>query len=186
MFLEAGIALDDLASVGLPDEAPGEDALEAFDTFEENARAKARWFSAKLPGAVVVADDSGLEVDALSGAPGVRSKRWSGSEASGAALEAANNVHLLAQLAAATIRTAACVSVVVCTDGVREWCARGECRGRILTAPSGAGGFGYDPLFWSDDLRCTFGDASREAKARVSHRGRAFRALLECLASRAR
>lgn len=184
MFLAAGIALDDLASVGLAAEDPAEDALEAFDTFEENARAKARWFSSRLPGAVVVADDSGLEVDALGGAPGVRSKRWSGSTANGAALEAANNAHLLAQLGPTATRTAAYVCVVVCTDGVREWSARGECRGRILAAPSGTAGFGYDPLFWSDDLACTFGDATREAKARVSHRGRAFRALLERLAPR--
>ena len=186
MFLGAGIALDDLASVGLQAEDPEEDALETFDSFEENARAKARWFSLKLTGVVVVADDSGLEVDALGGAPGVRSKRWSRSAESGAALEAANNAHLLAQLGATPIRSAAYVCVVVCTDGRREWSARGECRGRILTAPSGTGGFGYDPLFWSDDLQCTFGDATREAKARVSHRGRAFRALLERLAPRAR
>ncbi|MCE9601925.1 MAG: non-canonical purine NTP pyrophosphatase [Gemmatimonadetes bacterium] len=185
MFLEAGIALDDLASVGLAAEDPEEDALETFDTFEENARAKARWFSSKLPGALVVADDSGLAVDSLGGAPGVHSKRWSGSGANGAALEAANNAHLLARLGPAAARTAGYVCVVVCTDGGREWSARGECRGRILTAPSGTGGFGYDPLFWSDDLQCSFGDATREAKARVSHRGRAFRALLERLVPRA-
>jgi len=184
IFAEAGVALDDLASVGLGEEDPAEDGLEVFDTFEENARAKARWFAARLPGAVVVAEDSGLVVDALGGAPGVRSKRWSGSTATGAALEAANNAHLLAALRDASTRTAAYVTVAVCTDGSREWAARGECRGRIVTAPSGSGGFGYDPLFWSDDLRSTFGDATREAKASVSHRGRAARELLRQLGER--
>ena len=183
MFAAAGIALDDLATVGLGEEDRAEDDLEVYETFEENARAKVRWFASRLPGAFVVADDSGLEVDALGGAPGVRSKRWSGSTASGAALEAANNAHLLSALLGAPSRTGAYVSVVVCTDGVREWCARGECRGRIVTTPSGAGGFGYDPLFWSDDLQRTFGDATREAKAGVGHRGRAFRALLRLLAA---
>lgn len=186
MFAEAGIALDDLASVGLAAEDPAEDALEAFDTFEENARAKARWVAARLRGAFVVADDSGLEVDALGGAPGVRSKRWSGSTAIGAALDAANNAHLLASLVAASTRAARYVSVVVCTDGRREWISRGECRGRILTLPSGQGGFGYDPLFWSDDLQSSFGDATPAAKAMVSHRGRAFRSLLPQFASQTR
>jgi len=178
MFAEAHIALDDLASAGLAAEDPAEDALEVFDTFEENARAKARWFASRLPGRVIVADDSGLEVDALGGAPGVRSKRWAGSDATGQALDDANNAHLLASLRGAATREARYVSVVVCTDGVHEWSARGECRGRIVESPSGAGGFGYDPYFWSDELQCTFGDATRAAKATVSHRGRAFRALL--------
>jgi len=195
MCAEAGIALDDLTTVGLGAEDPAEDALETFDTFEENARAKARWFSSRLPGAFVLADDSGLSVDLLDGAPGVRSKRWSGSTASGAALEAANNAHLLASLANAganasasanasvspVARSAGYVCAVVCTDGVREWSARGECRGHIVVSPRGDGGFGYDPLFFSDDLQCTFGEASRERKAEVSHRGRAFRALLRAM-----
>lgn len=183
MFAEAGIALADLASAGLAHEDPAEDALETFETFEENARAKARWFSAQLPGAFVVADDSGLAVDALGGAPGVQSKRWSRSGASGAALDDANNAHLLAVLAGASSRAAGYVCAVVCTDGAREWSARGECRGRILDAPRGRGGFGYDPLFFSDDLQCTFGDATQEQKSRVSHRGRAFGALLRAFAS---
>ena len=181
MFAEAGIALDDLSAVGLGEEDPSEDDLEEFDTFEQNARAKARWFASRLPGTFVVADDSGLEVDALGGAPGVRSKRWSSSGASGSMLEAANNTHLLAALRGVAARTATYVCVVVCTDGVQEWSARGECRGRILASPRGVGGFGYDPLFWSDDLGRTFGDATRDEKAGVSHRGRAFNALLQQL-----
>lgn len=178
MFAAAGIALEDLAAAGLPVEDPAEDALEVFATFEENARAKARWFASRLPGRVIVADDSGLEVEALGGAPGVRSKRWAGSEAVGQALDDANNAHLLASLRDAATRDARYVSVVVCTDGAREWVARGECRGTIVDVPSGTGGFGYDPYFWSAELERTFGDATREEKAAVSHRGRAFRALL--------
>lgn len=189
MFAEAGITLDELSAVGLGDEDPSEADLEVFDTFEENARAKARWFASRLPGTFVVADDSGLEVDALGGAPGVRSKRWSSSGASGAMLEAANNTHLLAALGGVAARTATyvcvVVCVVVCTDGVQEWSARGECRGRILTTPRGAGGFGYDPLFWSDDLERTFAQATRDEKAGVSHRGRAFNALLRLLRTQA-
>ncbi len=178
MFGAEGFALEDLAMAGLAAEDPAEDGLEVFGTFEENARAKARWFAARLPGRTIVADDSGLEVAALGGAPGVRSKRWSGSAATGLALDAENNAALLRALHGRATRDARYVSVVVCVDGAREWVARGECTGRILDAPVGAGGFGYDPYFLSDDLGTTFGAASAEAKARVSHRGRAFRALL--------
>lgn len=189
MFVEAGVAIEDLAAAGLGAEAEAEDALEAHATFEENARAKARWFAARLPGRLVVADDSGLEVDALGGAPGVHSKRWAGSTASGAALDEENNAALqralqraAAQASAASeqgaARTARYVCVVVAVQGDREFVARGECAGRILATPEGANGFGYDPYFHSDELGETFGVATREAKARVSHRGRAFRALL--------
>lgn len=179
MFGEAGIAVHDLRDVGLGAEDPAEDALEVHESFEENARAKARWFAARLPGRVVIADDSGLAVDALGGAPGVRSKRWAGSAATGAALDAANNAALLRALEAHADRAARYVCVVVATDGRREWTARGECRGRILRGPEGQGGFGYDPLFRSDELGRSFGEATPAEKARVSHRGRAFRALLE-------
>ena len=179
LFGAAGISVDDLAAVGLPLEEPAEDTLELHDGFESNARAKARWFAARLPGHVVLADDSGLMVDALDGAPGVRSKRWTGSTASGSQLHAENNAALLRALGGAPSRSARFVSVVVCVDGEREWVARGECEGTILFAPSGDGGFGYDPLFSSDELGVSFGVASREAKSSVSHRGRSFRGLLE-------
>lgn len=182
MFAEAGIGLEDLAEAGLGAEDAAEDALESHATFEENARAKARWFSERLPGRLVVADDSGLEVDALGGAPGVHSKRWAGSTASGAALDAENNAALQRALEGRTSRTARYVCVVVAVHGDREYVARGACTGRILAVPDGVNGFGYDPYFRSDDLGATFGVSTREAKARVSHRGRAFRALLEQLA----
>jgi XTP/dITP diphosphohydrolase len=174
-----------LADVGV-DESPDEAHLEVHDTFEDNARAKARYF-ARVTGLPVLADDSGLVVDLLGGRPGVRSKRWAGrEELSGAWLDAANNAALLDAMAVSASRTdtsdgrtAHYVCVAVWADRGREWIARGETHGRILTAPRGTGGFGYDPLFWSDELGATFAEADREAKGAVSHRGRAVRAVLE-------
>jgi len=200
LFESVGIGVESLDDVGLPED-PAEGSLEVHATFEENARAKARWFAARLRAHAaeraaertaartaarsahhaVIADDSGLMVDALGGAPGVRSKRWAGSARTGAALDADNNAALLRALAryeAPSERGARYVCAVVCVQAHLEWVARGECEGRILAAPQGSAGFGYDPYFWSVDLGCSFGDASREAKASVSHRGRAMRALL--------
>lgn len=180
LFEEARIGVESLDDVGLLEDA-AEEALERHESFEENARAKARWFAARLPGRAVIADDSGLVVDALGGAPGVRSKRWAGSDATGAALDAANNAALLVALAShrdATARVARYVCVAVCVQQHREWVARGACEGRILDVARGTAGFGYDPYFWSDDLGETFGEATRAAKASVSHRGRAMRVLV--------
>ncbi len=178
MARECGLDVVDLTAVGLGAEEPVEDLLEVHESFEANARAKAQWFAARLPGRVVIADDSGLEVASLGGAPGVRSKRWAGSSATGDALYADNNAALLRALHGAPDRSARFVTVMVACDGVNEWVSRGECTGRILETTDGAGGFGYDPLFWSDELGISFGRAEREEKSRVSHRGRAFRALL--------
>lgn len=178
MFAAAGFALEDLAEAGLGVEDAAEESLESHATFEENARAKAQWFAALLPGRMVIADDSGLEVDALDAAPGVRSKRWAGSIASGAALEAENNAALLRALEGSVLRSARYVSVVVAVQGTQEYVARGECAGRILEEAEGSNGFGYDPYFRSDELGATFGVVSREEKALVSHRGRAFGRLL--------
>lgn len=177
-----GLEVVDLTAVGLGVEGPAESALERHETFEANARAKARWFAEHLPGRLVIADDSGLEVSALGGAPGVRSKRWTGSRAEGEALHVENNAALLRALTGVSDRSACFVTVVVAVRGEEEWVARGECRGRILEAPCGGGGFGYDPLFWSDELAAAFGQVSRDVKGQVSHRGRAFRALLGQLA----
>jgi XTP/dITP diphosphohydrolase len=177
MFASLGLAVQDLAEAGLAHEDAAEDGLELHETFEDNARAKAQWFAARLPGRVVVADDSGLEVAALDGAPGVRSKRWSGSSAHGVALDAANNAALLRALEGARDRSARYVCVVVALgDGV-ERLARGECAGRILDAPEGSNGFGYDPYFHCVELGVSFGVATAEEKSRVSHRARAFAAL---------
>lgn len=174
---EANIALD-----------PAEEAIEAHETFEENALAKARWFH-RVSGLPCIADDSGLAVGALGGAPGVRSKRWSGrADLAGGALDAANNARLLSALAAADAegrrgRGARYVCAGAYVDGAREVVRRGETIGFIVGEPRGTGGFGYDPYFWSPELGATFGEATMEAKAAVSHRGRAMRALCDALRS---
>jgi XTP/dITP diphosphohydrolase len=176
---DAGLVVETLADLGLVESA-AEDALEVHDTFEANARAKAGYFAALLPGRLVLAEDSGLVVDALGGAPGVRSKRWTGSQATGTALDDDNNAALLRALAGVlpAARTARYACAAVLQRDARTWSAEGRTEGRIVAAARGAGGFGYDPYFESAELGCTFGEASAEAKARVSHRGRAVRAVL--------
>ena len=161
---------------------PDEDSLERFGTFEENALAKARHFHAR-GGLPVIADDSGLEVRALNGGPGVRSKRWSGrAELTGQALDDANNHALLAALRGVEDRRARFVCVVAFVADDATILRRGEADGRILEVPAGRGGFGYDPLFLSSDLTRSFGELSGAEKAAVSHRGRALRALRDALA----
>lgn len=158
---------------------PLEDDLEAFDTFAANARAKAQYFAARS-GRAVIADDSGLEVDALGGAPGVWSKRFAGADGPDHEVTAANNAELLRRLEGVpTDQRGAgyrCVVVLRWPEG-RELVAEGATRGRILTSPRGTGGFGYDPIFWSDELAGSFAEVGPEAKHRVSHRGRAVAAL---------
>lgn len=156
-----------------------EEEIEAFETFEENVRAKARYYYERGGGVLVLADDSGLVVDALGGAPGVHSKRWSGSHEEGHALDDANNAHLLRELAGRSDRRAQYVCVAVLVDARGVTVGRGETSGTIAESPSGTAGFGYDPYFVSADLGMAFGVASREEKERVSHRGRAVRAVLE-------
>ena len=181
LLAEAGWRAIDLDAAGIA-ESQDEDSLESAETFEENALAKARYFAARSagPGLPVLADDSGLMCDALGGAPGVYSKRWSvRPDLSGAALDAANNAHLLDMLRGAETRRARYRCAAAWVDGAREIVAVGETVGRILEMADGAGGFGYDPLFFSEELGASFGVVSREAKSRVSHRGRAVRALLK-------
>lgn len=167
-------------------EQVAEELLETGDTFEANARHKAEHF-ARRSGLATAADDSGLEVLSLGGAPGVRSRRWAGASGSAAAVDAANNAELLRRLAgAAEPRRRAryrCVLVLLRAPGAMPEVFEGDCAGRILEAPAGSGGFGYDPLFWSDDLGKSFGEASVEEKGGVSHRGRALRALAAALGS---
>lgn len=184
---EHGWRVVDLDRVGLVEDVAAEDALECAETFEGNALAKARYFHARS-GLPTVADDSGLACDALHGAPGVRSKRWGADgRLRGEALDDANNALLIAALDAAAkagraSRVAHYVCVAAYVDDDREVTARGTTTGHILTQREGTSGFGYDPLFFSDDLGCAFGRATREEKARVSHRGRAVARLMELLA----
>jgi XTP/dITP diphosphohydrolase len=167
----------------LPDEAD----LERGTSLAENAVAKARYF-AKRGAMPTLAEDSGLEVDALDGAPGVFSARWAQMHGAGAG-EAANNTLLLERLAGVpdVQRTARyrCVVAYLETPLGKPQLVEASCEGRILTAPQGRGGFGYDPLFFSIELGQTFGEAALPAKQRVSHRGRAIRALVEVLVRRA-
>ncbi len=182
MFAAAGISTRDLEEAGIP-AAPDEDDIECFETFEENAMAKARYFHRRT-GAPVVADDSGLEVAVLGGMPGVRSRRWSGrDDLDGVALDEANNRVLLAALQGKADRRARYVCVAAYCDGDRELTARGEAAGLILEARRGEEGFGYDPYFYSLDLAAGFGEVGSAGKERVSHRGRAMRALIAQLSA---
>lgn len=177
LFASHGIEVVDLAEAGIM-ESPDEDSLEAFTTFEENAHAKARYFFERT-GQPTFADDSGLEVAALGGAPGVLSKRWSGrTDLGGQALDDENNRLLLERLRGARDRSARYVCAAAFVASGREIICRGETAGQIAEVASGGHGFGYDPYFVSVELGRTFGDATRAEKERVSHRGRAFRALL--------
>ena len=174
------VGLDDL---GLP-ESPEEDAVEAFETFEENALAKARYYAART-GELALADDSGLCVDALGGAPGVRSRRFAAAdEARGERQDEANNRHLLELLREVPdgARTAryVCAAALAWPDG-REAVRTGTCGGVILREPRGTGGFGYDPLFYVEAEGASFGELPAERKHALSHRGRAVRAILEAL-----
>jgi XTP/dITP diphosphohydrolase len=180
LFTAAGIRVQDLREARVAP-TPDEEAVETFATFEANALAKARYFFA-LTGRPTVADDSGLEVAALSGEPGVRSRRWSArDDLAGQALDDANNAKLLEALRSVDRPRARYVCAAAYCDGDREAVALGATSGTIVSDARGGEGFGYDPYFLSDELGATFGESSREAKERVSHRGRAFRALLEQL-----
>lgn len=166
-------------------ESEEEEGVERFHTFLENATAKAEWFRERS-GHDTLADDSGLEVDALHGAPGVASRRWSGVTGSEAAVSAANIAKLLRSLEGVPEprRTARFRSVLVLAnragpaDGI---VVEGTTEGRILDRPTGVHGFGYDPVFWSTELAASFGELLPAEKATVSHRARAVRALVERL-----
>jgi XTP/dITP diphosphohydrolase len=177
---------------------PGLDELapppEDGATFEENARLKAIAYSAARPGLMVVADDSGLEVDALDGQPGVRSARFAEDggfvEANaGATLntDQKNNLHLLARLrmsgSPALTARYRCV-LAAARDGVCLLTANGAVEGVILSAPRGAGGFGYDPLFYLPQLGQTMAEIDEQTRQRLSHRGQALRALLAAMRER--
>ncbi|HEX2241549.1 MAG TPA: RdgB/HAM1 family non-canonical purine NTP pyrophosphatase [Actinomycetota bacterium] len=163
--------------VPLDELAPGLELAEPFSTFRENALNKAR-VAARATGLPAVADDSGLEVDALDGAPGVISARFAGE----AATDAQNNaklVHLLRDVPEGE-RTARyrCVAVFVSPDG-DEVVAEGACEGSLVLEGRGDLGFGYDPHFVPEGDTRTMGEIPLGEKLRFSHRGRAFRALAE-------
>jgi XTP/dITP diphosphohydrolase len=183
MFAAAGLTLVSLDELEI-DESDEEKDLEPYSTFKENALSKARYFYEVSGGIPTVADDSGLEVDALTGKPGVLSKRWSGREdLTGTLLDAANNAALLASLRDVPSTGARYVCVAAFVAVGLEITARGETRGTIVRDARGTAGFGYDPYFRSDELGLTFGQASAADKERVSHRGRAFRELLSRIKS---
>lgn len=151
-------------------------------TFEGNARKKAQIYSRFARDAIVLADDSGLEVQALGGAPGVRSARYAAHSPEENASDADNNARLLTELKtiAKEQRQARFVCVIVAAREGRALASfRGEAKGVILQEPRGSGGFGYDPLFYFPELGKTFAELSAAEKARVSHRGQAFRKFLE-------
>ncbi|MFZ9916082.1 MAG: RdgB/HAM1 family non-canonical purine NTP pyrophosphatase [Phycisphaerales bacterium] len=172
-----GIECVPLGRTDIPE--PDEDG----ETFEANARIKAVEY-AKALGATVLADDSGLEVDALGGAPGVHSARYAGVGATRAERDEANNAKLLAALAGVPDEQRAarfvCVLCVAAPDGAIEAEARGTFEGRIGQAPRGANGFGYDPLLVLDDGR-TSAELSPEEKNARSHRGNALRRLVKLI-----
>lgn len=174
------ISLDELGVAG----EPVEDGL----TFETNAKIKAR-FAARATGLPALADDSGLEVDALDGAPGVRTRRYAGPEAT----DAENNVKLLRELASVPVERRGgryvCVLAVALPDasapgGLRLLSRRGTSRGRIASELRGTGGFGYDPLFEPAREQPggrTFGQYPASEKDSISHRGRAARRMIPVL-----
>jgi XTP/dITP diphosphohydrolase len=181
MFSAAGLRVVDLPELGLTESADEED-LERYETFEENAMAKARYFHERT-GMPAVADDSGLEVEALGKLPGVRSKRWSRrADLTGRALDDANNAVLLQSLRGVADRRARYVCVAVYVDRARALVRRGEAPGVIVDEPRGAGGFGYDPHFVAAGTGRTFGELSLSEKEQLSHRGRAFSALIRAIA----
>jgi len=164
--------------VGYDGPAPVEDG----DTFEANALIKARAATAHT-GLPALADDSGIAVDALGGAPGIFSARYS-QLAGGDKSDAANNAHLLASLEGVTDRTARFVCVAALADGGFEHLARGEWPGRVLTAPVGDNGHGYDPVFAGEGEQRSSAQMTMDEKNAVSHRARAFGQLVAFLRRR--
>ncbi|HYA25343.1 MAG TPA: RdgB/HAM1 family non-canonical purine NTP pyrophosphatase [Terriglobales bacterium] len=166
--------------------------IEDGATFEANARKKAEAYSRYVPGELVLADDSGLEADALVGAPGVHSARYAADEphlANSNTEDEANNARLLRELINIPLekRTARFVcAIAAARDGQTLGVFRGQAEGVILEAPRGDNGFGYDPLFYFPPIQKTFAELSAEEKAQYSHRGAAFREFLRWYAGGAR
>lgn len=161
------LSLDDVGFVG--------DIEENGTTFEENAMIKAK-AAAKASGLISIADDSGLTVDALNGAPGIYSARYSGAD--GADRDNENNKKLLKELQGVVNRSAQFVCSIACAFpdhmNAADFTVTGITYGEILCNERGKGGFGYDPLFWIDELGKTYAEMSTEEKNKYSHRGRAI------------
>ncbi len=169
----------DMEVFSLADKGIDIDVVEDGTTFEENSMKKASEIF-KLSGCITVADDSGLEVDALGGAPGVYSARYAGEGAT----DEEKYTKLLNELKDVPDekRTARFVSVVavILPDGTKTT-LRGECEGVITKEPCGSGGFGYDPVFFVPQLGKTFSEVTLEEKNQISHRGKAFKMLRDYL-----
>ncbi len=173
--------LPELQLVSLKDLGIAADAPEDGDTFTANALQKAHYY-AKKSGMPTLADDSGIVVDALGGAPGVYSARYGtlGLDDSGRRRLLLTNVNALGEVD----RTARFVCVIaVVTPAGRELLSEGVCEGQIATAEAGEGGFGYDPIFWLPAHHCTIAQLSADQKNRLSHRGKAVRDIAPQLAA---
>lgn len=166
---------EDITLLSLKDIGFFEDIVEDGDTFEENALIKARTV-ARL-GYLCIADDSGLEVDALGGAPGIYSARYSGGHGN----DVENNLLVLKNLEGVPDekRTARFTCAIACvTPEGDEFTVKASCEGRILHAEEGNGGFGYDPLFYVEEYGKTLASVTAEEKNAISHRGKALRAFV--------
>ena len=185
----AAAATPDISLTPLPGLKQIEPPSEDEPTFEGNARLKAIYYSRYAPGSIVVADDSGLEVDALQGAPGVRSARYAEDHSfagpPSSTPDQRNNLCLLAALQntpeEARHARYRCV-LAAAHDGQILAIGHGAVEGHILNSPRGAQGFGYDPLFYLPERRKTMAELDLQTKLAFSHRGRAFKALLGSLA----
>ncbi len=164
-------------------------AVEDGLTFEANASKKAEFYSPYAPGEIVLADDSGLEVDALGGAPGVHSARYAADQphlVENNTDDQANNARLIRELRKIPQhqRTGRFVCVIAAARDGRTLAAfRGQAEGSLLDVPRGSGGFGYDPLFYFPSIQKTFAELTPEEKAQYSHRGKAFREFLKWISS---
>src|ERR1700752_424994 len=178
-------AVQGIEIAGIPNFSSLPLVVEDGHTFEENARKKANENSRYVPGEMVGADDSGLEIDALTGAPGVHSARYAADEphlADANTDDEANNARVLRELknVPPEKRTARFVCVLAAArDGKTLQTFRGVAEGVILDAPRGTNGFGYDPLFYFPQIHKTFDELSAEEKSKYSHRGAAFRNFLD-------
>ena len=178
IFAEEGVPFE---LVTIDEVAPGTALIEEEDTFEANAVVKARQAVAAT-GLPAIADDSGIEVDALGGAPGVRSARYAGEPCD----DRRNNEKLRAALhgVSAAGRGARYRCAAAFIDGAETIVRSGSCEGRVLEAGRGSGGFGYDPLILIEELGQTMAEIAPEVKNRLSHRSAAFRALAAALRAR--